>query len=135
MVRQGQPSPVGRGRGVGGEDEAEGVEEGSGMEEREREGGRTWRWVGGHSFPGVLGVGGGRGGTPPATHAGLSYTTRQCTHSSRHMLGAPRLPATPTPPVFQCTGLEPSLASECGVASPRPQPPVLMEGDRRKNTV
>lgn len=47
---------------------------------------------GGRSFPGVSGGGGGRGGPPPATHAGLSYTTRQCTHSSRHMLGPPCLP-------------------------------------------
>lgn len=34
------------------------------------------------------------GTAPPATHTGLSHTTRQCTHSSRHVLGPLWLPSS-----------------------------------------
>lgn len=52
---------------------------------------REGRWKGrnemgrGQSFMGAWGK---AGGSPhPTTHAILSHTTRQCTHSSRHVLG------------------------------------------------
>lgn len=123
--------------GVGGQGEKTKLRVGARVLEWRREKGKAGGTGGGWGpqLPRGL-VGGGRGGPPLATHAGLSYTTRQCTHSSRHMLGAPCLPSFPAPPVLQRTGPGPSLASECGAANPRPQPPVLMERDRRrKNTV
>lgn len=45
----------------------------------------------------------------PATHAGLSHTSRQCTHSSRHMR-SPLASLFPGPLIFQPTGSGSPLA-------------------------
>ena len=49
----------------------------------------------GQSLTGVWGK--GWGSAHPSTHAGLSHTTRQCTHSSRHVLGPLWLPSSLAP--------------------------------------
>lgn len=93
---------------------------GSGMEERDEKGkgggpGDEW----GPQLPGGLGWGSGRPSPCHARWSLISYTTRQCTHSSRHMLGPSAFPLfVPPAPIFQRTGPGPPLALECGAACP-----------------
>lgn len=92
LVRQGQLSPqVCEGR-AGEEDAGEGVGKDSGRGERqEREGGKEELEMGGARA--LWGLGWRLGWPSPTTHAGLSHTSRQCTHSSRHMLSPLWLPS------------------------------------------
>lgn len=104
-----------RGRTGGqGKKQQVGVGEGSGIEERDKkEGGREELEMGvGQSFTGVWGGvwAGGWGGPPPATHTGLSHTTRQRTHSSKHV--QTHLASLFSGPlILQPTGPGPPLAS------------------------
>lgn len=112
LVRQGRPSPAGVGR------------EGRGrrsrwvwarvLEDRDKkEGGREELEMGvGQSFTGVWGGvwAGGWGGPPPATHTGLSHTTRQRTHSSKH-IQTHLASLFSGPLILQPTGPGPPLAS------------------------
>ena len=86
LVRQRQPSLE-----VAGGDE--GMGKGSGREERDEKGkveGKKLEMGRGQSFMGAWGK---AGGSPqPATHAILSHNTRQCTHSSRHVLSPSDIP-------------------------------------------
>lgn len=78
---------------------------------------------------------GGRGGSPPATHAGLSHTTRQCTHSSRHMISPLWLPFSMAPLSFNPLAQATASLGENGAVSPKQGPPDLMEktGERTLN--
>lgn len=79
----------------------------------------------------LWGLGWRLGWPSPATHAGLSHTTRQCTHSSAPsgflLLWFPILN-----PLAQAT----TSLREDGALSPRQQPPGLMEktGERTVST-
>lgn len=70
-----------------------------------------------------------------AMHAGLSHTTRQCTHSSRHVLGPFWLPSSLAPCLSTHWPRAAPSPREYGAVSPVQQPPGLMEKDMRKNTV
>ena len=128
LVRQRQPSLE-----VAGGDE--GMGKGSGREERDEKGkveGKKLEMGRGQSFMGAWGK---AGGSPqPATHAILSHNTRQCTHSSRHVLSPSDIPLLWSSPPCLSThwpGAIPSLRG-CGTLSPTQQPPGLMEKDRKK---
>lgn len=106
--------PSRSGTGGQGKKQQGGVGKGSGIEERDKkEGGREELEMGvGQSFTGVWGGvwAGGWGGPPPATHTGLSHTTRQRTHSSRHVQTC-LASLFSGPLILQPTGPGPPLAS------------------------
>lgn len=80
-----------------GADAAEGVGKDSGMEER-----REGRWKGGAGDVGPTPLRGlrWRRVALPATHSGLTHTTRQGTHGSRHVHGPLCLPSSLAPLSF-----------------------------------
>lgn len=97
LVRRGQPSRQGRRGGQWGQMQRR-VWQGlwNGGEERGKVEGRSWR-CGTIASPGSEVE---EGGPPPATHSGLTHTTRQGTHGSRHAHGPLCLPSSLAPLSF-----------------------------------